>query len=128
MPVAGCVGAASPCAPSTSTNGFIASATSSMCDLPSLPLYTRQIFGMAGPLHGRELAAAERDIDLARGRDGGVRRLSHGGTVAGHGRAVHHPPVAAFVPRPAAVEHAAVVPHDEVAGPPAVRVHELRPG
>jgi hypothetical protein len=30
-----------------SVNGFIASGSSAMCDSPSAPLYTRQIFGMA---------------------------------------------------------------------------------
>src|SRR5262249_23070705 len=43
---AACVGPASPYAPSVSTNGFISSSTSSRCDFPSLPLYTRQILGI----------------------------------------------------------------------------------
>src|SRR2546425_2133575 len=46
-PLADCIGAPSPCAPSTSAKGFIAIGTSAMCDLPSEPLYTRQIFGMS---------------------------------------------------------------------------------
>src|SRR5262249_52200900 len=43
---AACVGPASPYAPSVSTKGFISSSTSSRCDFPSLPLYTRQILGI----------------------------------------------------------------------------------
>src|SRR6266545_1419642 len=112
MPVAGCVGLASPCAPSTSTKGFIASGSSAMCDVPSLPLYTRQTFGMARALsHGRELGASPRNVALAGGGDRSVGDVGHGGTVAGDRRAMHHAPVRALVPRAAAVQHAAVVPH-----------------
>src|SRR5439155_22768706 len=46
MPLAACIVAPSPWAPSTSLNGFIASGTSARCDWPSAPLYTRHIFGM----------------------------------------------------------------------------------
>src|SRR2546421_5869965 len=46
MPLAGCIAVPSPWAPSTSRNGFIASGSSAMCDWPSVPLYTRHIFGM----------------------------------------------------------------------------------
>src|SRR2546425_13377506 len=47
LPLADCIEAPSPCAPWTSAKGFIAIGTSAMCDLPSEPLYTRQIFGMS---------------------------------------------------------------------------------
>src|SRR5512145_3024565 len=46
MPVADCIGVPSPCAPSTSEKGFIASGTSAMWDFPSEPLYTRHTFGI----------------------------------------------------------------------------------
>src|SRR5439155_9870076 len=49
MPLADCIGVPSPCAPSTSEKGFIASGTSAMCDLPSGPLYTLHTFGMFVP-------------------------------------------------------------------------------
>src|SRR5919106_2615338 len=40
-PDAGCIAGPSPCEPSMSVNGFIASGSSTRCDLPSGPLYTR---------------------------------------------------------------------------------------
>ncbi|PYO23975.1 MAG: hypothetical protein DMD85_08005 [Candidatus Rokuibacteriota bacterium] len=46
MPAAACIGVPSPCAPSTSRNGFIVSGSSATCDSPSAPLYTRHIFAM----------------------------------------------------------------------------------
>ena len=55
----------------------------------------------------------------------GQRRLG-GRALAGNRRAAHHAPVPLGVPRTAAVQHAAVVPHDEIPLAPAVLVHGLR--
>src|SRR5262249_8897975 len=68
MPLADCIGVPSPCAPSMSENGFIASGTSAMCDLPSEPLYTRHTLGMF--VRGSPARSA-------RGGDGFRRLLDH---------------------------------------------------
>src|SRR5262245_23670449 len=47
-----CAGVPSPCAPSTSEKGFMSSGTSARCDLPSEPLYTRNILGMSARRRG----------------------------------------------------------------------------
>src|SRR4029453_14199217 len=47
-----CVGGAPPCPPSVSEKGLISSGTSARCDLPSAPLYTRNIFGMSARRRG----------------------------------------------------------------------------
>src|SRR5499426_3788589 len=73
MPLAVCIGVPSPCAPSTSENGFISHGTSAMCDFPSEPLYTRNTFGMG---------SSPRRPRSARGR-GGLRHLTD------HARLVH---------------------------------------
>jgi hypothetical protein len=65
MPLADCIGVPSPCAPSTSENGFLYHGTSAMCDFPSEPLYTRNTFGMAfvpSPTRAQRAAAAASGI------------------------------------------------------------------
>src|SRR2546425_8116087 len=59
MPVADCIGVPSPWAPSRSVKGFIAIGCSAMCDLPSAPLYTRQILGMSARHRGGLRHAAD---------------------------------------------------------------------
>src|SRR5262249_26196602 len=108
MPVTGWVGAASPWAPSTSTNCFIARATWARCDRPSAPLYTRQIVGTAGVSGRAELGAAPGDVDRARRSDARVGDVGRRRALVGHGRAMHDPAVRALVPRPPAVQHAPV--------------------
>jgi len=64
MPLADCIGVPSPWAPSMSLNGFIASGTSAMCDLPSEPLYTLHTLGMVVP---RDRRRAQRAAAAASG-------------------------------------------------------------
>ena len=47
-----------------------------------------------------------------------------GRPVSGDRRAMHDPPIPAFIPRPSAVQRTAVVPHHQIAGLPAMRVDE----
>src|SRR4030095_8035963 len=126
MPVAAWVGAASPYAPSVSLNGFISSGSSATCDLPSGPLYTRQNLAMLVVSSDcGELRAAPGHVALARGGNTGVRDVRCRRPFAGHRRAMHDPTVDGLVPRTAAVQHTAVVPHDHVPRPPPVRVDHV---
>src|SRR5438874_994170 len=82
MPLAGCIAVPSPWAPSTSRNGFIGSGSSAMCDWPSVPLYTRHIFGMrvvlsAGRAH-RVRQRCGQEAGLERGELHGVDHTSGG--------------------------------------------------
>src|SRR6185369_295750 len=65
------------------------------------------------------------DDALPRRRARGERRLGRR-ALAGDRRAAHHALVLGGVPRAAAMQHTAVVPHDEVPLAPAVLVHALR--
>src|SRR5262245_45278802 len=69
-------------------------------------------------------AGAGRPSTPGRGQLVKVRRL-RGRPVSGHRRPVHHPLVSRAVPWPAPVQHASVVPHDEIADLPAMRVHAI---
>jgi MFS family permease len=78
--------------------------------------------------HDFELRAAPGDVGLGGRPHDRIRQVGRGGALAGHRGAVHDAAVAALVPRAAPVQRAAVVPHHEIAHPPAMRVHELGPG
>src|SRR5258708_1335066 len=88
MPLAGCIAVPSPWAPSTSRNGFIASGSSAMCDWPSVPLYTRHIFGMRVVL---SVGRVHR-VGQGRGQDVGLERGDLHGWGAYNGRRRHRPP------------------------------------
>src|SRR5215470_20265264 len=96
----------------------------------ALPRFVSVLTGRSprgATLHQLELPAAPGDVHAAGERHLRGAVVGGGRPLAGHRRAVHDPAIARFVPRPAPVEHAAVVPHDEVADPPAMRVDELGP-
>src|SRR5258705_9577176 len=96
----------------------------SLCCTSGWPMTTTSSRG----LDHLELRAAPRHVHLAGRADLGRPLVGRGRPLAGHGGAMHDPAVARLVPRPPAVEHAAVVPHDEIADLPAMRVDQLGPG
>src|SRR5438067_9906378 len=71
------------------------------------------------------LAALPRPGMTARGSCGVVGRLLNGRRVPGEGRAAHVADLVAGVEAAGAMHHLAVVPHDEIARPPGVRVDQL---
>src|SRR5215470_8988375 len=72
------------------------------------------------PSHHRlELCAAPGDVARAGRGDLDIRDLGGRRPVARHGRAMHDPAIAALVPGPAAMQDTTIVPHDQIAGPPA---------
>src|SRR5438105_4151422 len=85
MPLAGCIAVPSPWAPSTSRNGFIASGSSAMCDWPSVPLYTRHIFGMRIVLS----AGRRHQVGQRCGQEAGLERGDLHGCGSYNGRRRH---------------------------------------
>ena len=86
----------------------------------------------APPRRGYTASSCARAQAISCGRAGAITRseavLRSGGAIPGHRRPVHHAPVLRLVPGATAVEHAAVVPHDQIARLPAVCVDQLRMG
>src|SRR5262245_51714322 len=74
--------------------------------------------------HRLQLSAAPGDVARAGRGDLDIRDLRGRWPRARHGRAMHDPAITALVPGPAAMQDTTIVPHQQIARPPAVRVDE----